>query len=203
MGQFIDHDLSITPEEEVNTVSPFDFSSIIWLTIVLQVDGCCDCFMQHHPNCLPINVQSHDPFYGPFQQAIIVKIEAQLQCLNFVYTLQKCLDVSRSVAYCEGNSPQREQPNEITAFIDASNVYGSDDETAKNLRTLSDVWTALTSGINIQIDTLLTFTMLYPGSSQDRRGRSLAHWWYVRGEVRWGHQSKREPGTRQHPHHIC
>ena len=52
---------------------------------------------------------------------------------------QDCLDFSRSVAYCEGNTPKREQINEITAFVDASNVYGSDDESALSLRALTDV----------------------------------------------------------------
>ena len=39
----------------------------------------------------------------------------------------------------------RQQVNEITAFIDASNVYGSDDERARALRTLDDTGRLATS----------------------------------------------------------
>jgi len=46
------------------------------------------------------------------------------------------LPFSRSLAL-EGSNP-RQQVNSITAFIDASQVYGSDEATALSLRTLSD-----------------------------------------------------------------
>ena len=44
------------------------------------------------------------------------------------------LELTRSEAWCEGNSRVRHQFNGITAFVDGSGVYGSDDETAHSLR---------------------------------------------------------------------
>ena len=44
------------------------------------------------------------------------------------------LELTRSEAWCEGNSRIRHQFNGITAFVDGSGVYGSDDETAHSLR---------------------------------------------------------------------
>ena len=48
-----------------------------------------------------------------------------------------CLPFTRSDATCT-ESGQREQFNLITAFIDGNNVYGSDGEKARKLRTMKD-----------------------------------------------------------------
>ena len=47
-----------------------------------------------------------------------------------------CLPLTRSDPFCHGD-PVREQFNALTAFIDGSNVYGSDQETAAKLREFS------------------------------------------------------------------
>jgi len=74
------------------------------------------CLNPGRPECFNINVPSSDPSYA--------------QRHNHSST---CIDFVRSRPAC-GKST-REQVNTITAFIDASNVYGSDDETAQILRS--------------------------------------------------------------------
>ena len=44
------------------------------------------------------------------------------------------MELTRSSAFCEGKEPVRKQINGITAFVDASNVYGSEKDTANKLR---------------------------------------------------------------------
>ena len=74
------------------------------------------CLNPGRPECFNINVPVSDPFY------------AQRHNLS-----STCIDFARSRPAC--GQPGREQVNTITAFIDASNVYGSDDETAQILRS--------------------------------------------------------------------
>ena len=95
-GQFLDHDITLTPENEVH--------------------DCCTA--NSEDECFPIFISASDPFYS----------DKSLNCLEF----------SRSVAYCEENGGARQQLNGITSFIDASNVYGSDDFTAAALRSFTD-----------------------------------------------------------------
>ncbi|QQP38046.1 Peroxidasin -like protein [Caligus rogercresseyi] len=82
MGQFLDHDLSLTPEA--------------------HIEHCCDDSSQD--GCMVISIPSTDSFYSQFSQT--------------------CIELTRSVQYCD--SSPREQFNVITSYIDASNVYGSD-----------------------------------------------------------------------------
>ena len=97
-GQFLDHDITLTPEHEEH--------------------DCCHREFNATDECFPMRISSTDSFYSA----------------NTV----TCLEFSRSVAYCEENGGARQQINGITSFVDASNVYGSDDETAAALRSFVD-----------------------------------------------------------------
>jgi len=97
-GQFLDHDIVLTPEEEAH-------------------DCCHDDSDQY---CMQISVPSDDYFYG----------EHGITCLEF----------SRSVGFCEEDiaidSAEHNQLNAITAYVDASNVYGSSEAERDTLRAL-------------------------------------------------------------------
>ena len=69
-------------------------------------------------NDFPISIPAADPYFDPFN------------------TGTATIPFSRS-RYLEGSSP-RAQFNSITAYIDASQVYGSDETTARSLRSFSD-----------------------------------------------------------------
>ena len=94
MGQFLDHDVTLTPETEHH-------------------DCCHDASSD---DCFPISIPANDYFYSKLTIP------------------QTCLEFTRSTAFCDSADSTREQINGITAFVDASNVYGSDDVTAIALR---------------------------------------------------------------------
>ena len=106
-GQFLDHDITQTPEHEV--------------------ENCCHskddrCFPIHIPcrasstqmvENVTCGVGSNGP--GPYNDVGESEGENTKDCLPF----------SRSVEFCNSVACSREQMNSITAFVDASNVYGS------------------------------------------------------------------------------
>lgn len=68
------------------------------------------------PFCLPISIPSNDRLYGI----------SRIQCMNFV----------RSIPIAQLQCPNRaaQQINQVTHFIDGSNVYGSSEEKLRDLR---------------------------------------------------------------------
>jgi peroxidase len=101
LGQFLDHDISFTPEDEASDEE--------------ESNPC-----ERTSHTAPIPIPANDPFYDP---------KARL-----------CLPFTRSLPQMEPNSHKkgpkvvRQQINDITAFIDASNVYGSTKEIADKVR---------------------------------------------------------------------
>ena len=78
----------------------------------------CDC--NYTSRCIPIPVKSNDPIFG-----------------DGTLNMGECLTFTRSIPVCTTNGQgilRRNQINQLTSFIDASQVYGSDDELAMNLR---------------------------------------------------------------------
>ncbi|GAB6023025.1 hypothetical protein CHUAL_007116 [Chamberlinius hualienensis] len=98
-GQFVDHDLSHTPQHKSNG------------------RFCCSAngrTAQQH--CLPIEIPADDPFYKKFN----------VSCQTF----------TRSLTFNNScKSDQREQINQLTSFLDASQIYGSLDRTSIALRS--------------------------------------------------------------------
>ncbi|RWS23988.1 Peroxidase-like protein [Leptotrombidium deliense] len=76
-------------------------------------EGVMDCCTQSSPECFQITIPTNDPFYSRFNR----------RCMTFVRS-----------APCLTCSMYREQINALTAFIDASNVYGSMDNETTALR---------------------------------------------------------------------
>ena len=97
-GQFLDHDLTLTPEQERDCTDPD----------LLKADQEVD---EQLRVCFNIDVEETDEFYANRTQI---------------------LPTTRSDGICNGNV--REQLNILTAFIDGSQIYGSDKTLAKKLR---------------------------------------------------------------------
>ena len=93
-GQFVDHDISLT--QEFN----------------LEGESCCsDPSMS--PECFPMDIPPGDHHFNT-------------TCLNFV----------RSAPYnCNPSTVQREQFNSITAYLDGSQIYGSEESMQPLLRS--------------------------------------------------------------------
>ncbi|XP_022102574.1 peroxidasin homolog isoform X3 [Acanthaster planci] len=105
-GQFLDHDMDFT----VTSLSRARFS-----------DGVeCKDTCENQPPCFPINVPDDDP-----------RIH-RMQCMEFTRSSAVCGSGSTSVFF--NSVMPREQINQITSYIDASNVYGNTKGQADDLR---------------------------------------------------------------------
>jgi hypothetical protein len=113
--QFLDHDITFTPEAHQ------------------EAEHCCED--NSKANCFAIRIPEKDPFYS---QTMIEQVRnsnaKQFPVKNHNF-FQTCMEFGRSEQFCAQTGGLREQINGITAFVDASNVYGSDDERARRLRT--------------------------------------------------------------------
>ena len=80
-----------------------------------------ECGCNHTPKCSPIHVHENDTTFG-------MASANDGRCLSFSRSLPTCkMDTSASVP--------RDQVNQITAFVDGSQVYGSSEKLALSLRT--------------------------------------------------------------------
>ncbi|XP_054629216.1 eosinophil peroxidase-like isoform X2 [Dunckerocampus dactyliophorus] len=108
-GQWMDHDLTFTPHSPVIR----SFSN--------GID--CDESCERTEPCFPIEIPKNGPRFGS----------------------QECIPFFRSTATCGsgptgsifGEATVRQQLNTLTSYIDAGQVYGSDDVKAQSLRNLN------------------------------------------------------------------
>lgn len=118
-GQFLDHDLD------------FSMPSISHASFVDGVDCATSCELA--TPCFPIEVPQDD------------KRINRVRCMEFVRSSAVCGSGLTSVFF--NTVEPREQVNQLTAFIDASNVYGSNERIAQHLREMSTRRGLLRSGV--------------------------------------------------------
>ena len=75
--------------------------------------------------CVPILVEDDDPDYG-------INSTNNANCLFIIRTIGECLQPFNSTSH-----QPREQINQITHYLDASRIYGNNDQEAANLRLFS------------------------------------------------------------------
>lgn len=131
-GQFIDHDMDLAPQ----AVSFARFS-----------DGQdCNETCQNTNPCFPITVPSSDPR---------IRSPPSQSCLGFTRTSATCNTGTTSVFF--NTVSPRQQLNALTAFIDASNVYGNNDRASGFLRDLSSDRGLLREGPYVDNRAMLPF----------------------------------------------
>ena len=92
----------------------------ITATAETHPENCCTT-NRNHEDCFPIDIGENDSFYRP----------------KSGIRNETCHDFTRSDTYCTENGENgkpRQQFNENTHFIDASNVYGHSDKEAERIR---------------------------------------------------------------------
>ena len=118
-GQFLDHDL----DHSLEAVSRETFGT----------GQTCGSSCESAPPCFPIPIPPHDPRYS----------EAS-RCIEFTRSSAACGSGATAVFF--DRLQQREQVNQLTAFIDASQVYGSNRDLANQLRNLTNDFGRLREG---------------------------------------------------------
>ncbi|KYM94403.1 Peroxidasin [Cyphomyrmex costatus] len=108
-GQFLDHDL----DHALPSVSSESWDGI-------DCKKSCD----NAAPCFPMEVPADDPRIS------------NRRCIDFVRSSAVCGSGATSVLWGDGLMP-REQLNQLTSYLDASQVYGYDDELARELRDLT------------------------------------------------------------------
>ncbi|XP_012541547.2 peroxidasin homolog [Monomorium pharaonis] len=108
-GQFLDHDL----DHALPSVSSESWDGI-------DCKKSCD----NAAPCFPMEVPVGDP-----------RIDNR-RCIDFVRSSGVCGSGATSILWGAGLTP-REQLNQLTSYLDASQVYGYDDELARDLRDLT------------------------------------------------------------------
>ncbi|KAG1649570.1 Peroxidasin [Nymphon striatum] len=107
-GQFLDHDLTMTPVSEGFEGSILDCKL-------------CDSTTSVHPECYPIQIPDNDSFYPS-----VNRTTGKRRCLSFTRSMPGQLTLGF-----------RQQMNQITSYIDASSVYGSDKCDGNKLRSFA------------------------------------------------------------------
>ncbi|XP_068594955.1 eosinophil peroxidase-like isoform X1 [Brachionichthys hirsutus] len=110
-AQWVDHDVSLAPHTPV--IRSFNKG----------ID--CDKTCERTEPCFPIQIPVNDPRFGQNSD----------ECIPFFRSAPAC--GSGNTGHIFGAGTIRQQMNSLTAFIDASQVYGSDEEKARSLRDLS------------------------------------------------------------------
>ncbi len=118
-GQFLDHDIDFSmPSVSFNT---FDRES-------LDCSKTCD---KIHP-CFSIEIPKDDKRRNSTKRRHSFRHNTEQNCIELVRSSASCGSGFTSVAI--GTLMHREQVNQLTSFIDASNIYGSISSLANHLR---------------------------------------------------------------------
>ena len=124
----------------VFSTSTPSYSIISWIYIKCKIDIILILYFKNHisthyfsqfieeTDCCSSGVQGADCF--------TIQIPGNDRFYSWVNSSARCINVLRSRPVCRENV--RQQYNEVTSFIDASNVYGSDEEHSSILRTYYD-----------------------------------------------------------------
>ena len=134
-GQFLDHDI----DHSLEAVSRETFGT----------GQTCGSSCEAAPPCFPIPIPPEDPR----RQQQHSSSSASPHSLRSEQ--QSCIEFTRSSAACGSGTTavffdrlqQREQVNQLTAFIDASQVYGSGRDLATSLRNLTNDFGRLREGL--------------------------------------------------------
>ncbi|XP_048209431.1 LOW QUALITY PROTEIN: peroxidasin homolog [Perognathus longimembris pacificus] len=119
-GQFLDHDLD---------------STVVALSEARFSDGQhCSAVCTNDPPCFSIMIPPHDP-----------RVRGGARCMFFVRSSPVC--GSGMTSLLMNSVYPREQINQLTSYIDASNVYGSSDHEARGIRDLASHRGLLRQGI--------------------------------------------------------
>ena len=109
-GQFIDHDMDLTPEHEAE-----------------ECPAGCKITEEEEGSCYPIRVLEDD------NEVLVTRASSDSpRCEPFMRSLAVCMSQDE-VNNRTGNIPPKEQINAITSFIDGSMVYHHDPEIQRTL----------------------------------------------------------------------